>query len=69
MSTTPKVRFSFRFTTGNKELERTIQLLFSSIAQANLRGDITSVVRKHLTEIVFMLSIFILFCSGDRAGV
>lgn len=46
------VRFSFRYTCGNKDFEKTIQVLFSCIAQSNIRGDLTTLIRKHLNEIV-----------------
>ena len=69
MSETKAVRFSFRFSTGNKDFEKTIQYLFSCIAQANLQGDLTSVIRKHLTEVVSSYQIQMLIPSGDQAGV
>ena len=55
MTETKGGRFSFCFTSGNKDFENTIKVLFSCIAQSNLQGDLTKVIRRHLNEIVYII--------------
>ena len=55
MTETKGGRFSFCFTSGNKDFENTIKVLFSCIAQSNLQRDLTKVIRRHLNEIVYII--------------
>ena len=45
-------RFSFILKSGNDELDETISLLFSNIAQAQYKGDLAKLIRDKITYLV-----------------
>ena len=53
MTQTESSRFVFSMRGPNEDLNKFISTLFSCIAQSNKTGDLTSLIRAHLTQSVF----------------
>ena len=47
-------RFSFILKSDNSELDETISLLFSYIAQSQYKGDLAKLIRDNITHIVLV---------------
>ncbi len=47
-------RFSFILKNGNNELDETISLLFSNIAQSQYKGDLAKLIRDNITSLVII---------------
>ena len=47
-------RFSFILKKGNNELDETISLLFSNIAQSQYKGDLAKLIRDNITSLVII---------------
>ena len=47
-------RVSFILKNGNNELDETISLLFSNIAQSQYKGDLAKLIRDNITSLVII---------------